>query len=125
MTVVVAYSPGDYGIAALEAGIAEAIRAGEDLVVVNAARADRLSDPRAADGTQLRERLETAGVEFDIRQGAGLNIPDLVVEIVSEVDASVLVIGLRKRSPVGKLLLGSMAVELLMKSPVPVLAVKA
>ncbi|BBY60505.1 universal stress protein [Mycolicibacterium sarraceniae] len=39
-------------------------------------------------------------------------------------DTDLLVIGLRHRNPVGKLLLGSVAQQLLMECPKPVLAVK-
>ncbi len=39
-------------------------------------------------------------------------------------DAELLVIGIRDRNPVGKLLLGSVAQQLLLECPKPVLAVK-
>jgi nucleotide-binding universal stress UspA family protein len=39
-------------------------------------------------------------------------------------DAELLVIGIRHRSPVGKLLLGSVSQRLLLECPKPVLAVK-
>ena len=39
-------------------------------------------------------------------------------------DAELLVIGIRHRSPVGKLLLGSVSQQLLLECPKPVLAVK-
>ena len=45
-------------------------------------------------------------------------------DLVETRDISILIIGLRKRTAVGKLLLGSVAQELLMTVPCPVLCVK-
>ena len=45
--------------------------------------------------------------------------------MASKVDADLIVIGLRKRSQVGKLVMGSNAQEILMAAACPVLAVKA
>jgi nucleotide-binding universal stress UspA family protein len=52
-------------------------------------------------------------------------IADEVLRVAQEVDASVIVIGLRKRSPVGKLLMGSSAQRILLEADRPVLAVKS
>ncbi len=48
-----------------------------------------------------------------------------IEKLVETQDVSLLVIGLRKRSAVGKLLLGSMAHDILMSVPCPVLAVES
>jgi nucleotide-binding universal stress UspA family protein len=47
-----------------------------------------------------------------------------LVAVATETEAEVIVIGLRRRSPVGKLILGSNAQRILLDSPCPVLAVK-
>ncbi|GAA2781032.1 hypothetical protein GCM10010533_19080 [Mycolicibacterium pallens] len=49
---------------------------------------------------------------------------DALLEAMERPEAELLVIGLRHRNPVGKLLLGSVAQQLLMECPKPVLAVK-
>ena len=55
----------------------------------------------------------------------GRNAIDEIAELVDLRHVSLLVIGLRRRSPVGKLLLGSMAQEILLTISCPILAVKA
>ena len=75
---------------------------------------------------RLRQRAKTAGVDLTIRQdGHTDDLVDRLLAIADEVDASVLVIGLRHRSAVGKLLMGSNAQRILLHSERPVLAVKA
>jgi nucleotide-binding universal stress UspA family protein len=46
------------------------------------------------------------------------------VRVAGTVDASVIVLGLRRRSPVGKLLMGSTEQRILLDADRPVLAVK-
>ncbi len=48
-----------------------------------------------------------------------------LINVAGEVSADFIVIGLRRRSPVGKLILGSNAQRILLDAPCPVLAVKA
>ena len=62
---------------------------------------------------------------FFVADRRGQEAPDDILDVVNEVSADLVVIGLRHRSPVGKLLLGSNAQRILLESPAPVLAVKA
>ena len=127
MTIVVAYSADDAGDAALAAGIERAREDGEDLVVVNATRGDALVDPRLSQGRDLQDvtsRLERSGVTFDLRQPIGPGVADLVLDAAEEVDASLIVVGLRRRTPIGKLLMGSTSQQVLLDATCPVLAVK-
>ena len=128
MSIVIAYIANEHGEAALDAGIDLARTLGEKVVVVNASKGEALVDPKFAGASQvesLEERLARAGLEHEIRQEIGADLADVVLSIVTEVDASMIVIGLRRRTPVGKLLMGSVAQRILLDSPVPVLAVKA
>ncbi|MFG2053143.1 universal stress protein [Micromonospora sp. NPDC048930] len=73
----------------------------------------------------LVQRATAAGVEIEIRQDAHTgDVAEEVVRVADQVDASVIVIGLRRRSPVGKLFLGSAAQRILLDADRPVLAVK-
>jgi nucleotide-binding universal stress UspA family protein len=126
-TVVLGYVNKPEGEAALAASISEARLRGADLVVVNAHRARHDTE---ADGQSelddVRARVEAAGVAVDVRHPeTGLEASEDLLAIAEEVDAELIVIGLRRRTPVGKLILGSNAQRILLDAHCPVLAVKS
>lgn len=128
MTIVVAYAPRPEGQAALDKGIEIAKRRGEQLLVVNATPGG--GDDEAMAGVQDVERIERLldqeGLSAQFKQfGRGKRTVDEIHALVETLPASLLIIGIRKRSAVGKLILGSVAQELLLSVPCPVLAVKA
>lgn len=128
MTVVVGYIPDKFGEAALAEGIEEARRRGTSLLVVNTTRGDALVDRRylGQEATaEMQERLAGLDVEYEVRQSIGTDVAEELVRIVGEVGGRVLVIGLRHRTPVGKMIMGSVAQRVLLDCPCPVLAVKA
>ena len=129
MTIVVGYVPKPEGEAALERAVDEARLRGEDLVVVNSSSGGSYADASWATDEQLaavRERVEAAGVRYElVHSVVGREPADHVVEVTQKAEASLLVIGLRRRTSVGKFLMGSSASMILMHAPCPVLAVKA
>ena len=129
MTVVVGFTPTAAGRAALLAAAEEATHRHTPVVVVNSSRGDALSDPgfaQPADLDWVRSTLTDAGVSFTIRQEVrGKEAADEVLDVLDEVGAWLCVIGVRRRSAVGKMLLGSNAFRILMHAPCPVLAIKA
>jgi nucleotide-binding universal stress UspA family protein len=122
-TVVVGYVPKPEGEAALRAAVEEARRRGARLVVVNARRSD--SDPEP-DLTGVQQQLTESGIEFHVREVVqGMEASEDLIAVAEDTDAELIVIGLRRRTPVGKLILGSNAQRVLLDAPCPVLAVKA
>ena len=97
-------------------------------MVVNTSRGDALADPsfaQPADLDWVRTTLEEAGVTYSIRQEVrGREAADELIERVEEVGAELCVIGIRRRTAVGKMLLGSNADRILMDAPCPVLTVR-
>ena len=130
-TVVVGYVPKPEGEAALAAGIREAKLRRSRPVVVTPHRGGQefaAARPRAAEGDldAISKRLEEAEVDYDVRQLVrGFEPAEDLISIAEANDAELLVIGLRRRSPVGKLILGSNAQRVLLDAHCPVLAVKA
>jgi nucleotide-binding universal stress UspA family protein len=126
-TIVVGWTPDPYGRAAVSAAVAEARLRDHRLVVVNATKGDAFVDERyAADSERvaLEGELAASGVPHEVRQTMGTDVADQVLAVADEVSASLVVIGLRRRTPVGKLLLGSVAQRILLGADAPVLAVK-
>ena len=129
MTIVVGYVPTPEGEAALGAAIAEARLREQPLHVINSSRGDAYIDDRFASKEALaavRGRLDDSGVVYEIEQEVrGREAAEEVVDAAARLNASLLVIGMRRRSPTGKLITGSSAQRILLDAPCPVLAVKA
>ena len=129
MTIVVGYVPTPEGEAALTAAINEAQRREEPLHVLNTSRGDSLADSRFLGESAVeavRARLDQSGVVYEIEQLVrGHEASEELVETADRVHASLLVIGIRRRSPTGKLITGSQAQRILLDANCPVLAVKA
>jgi nucleotide-binding universal stress UspA family protein len=127
VTVVVGYIPNEYGEAALAEGIEEARRRRTGLVVVNATKGDALIDHRYVGENELAElqaRLARLDVDHEVRQTMGADVAEEMLRVVNDTQAQVLVIGIRHRTAVGKMLMGSVAQHMLLDAPCPVLAVK-
>ncbi len=121
-TVVTGYVPKPEGEAALLAGIEEAQRRGARLVVVHSLNDHDAEPPYLV---EARRVLADAGVDHELRVlERGADAADQLVDLAEEVAADLIVIGLRRRSPVGKLILGSNAQRVLLDAPCPVLTVK-
>ena len=130
-TVIVGYVPKPEGEAALKTAISEAKLRGCKLVVVNSNRGGSDFDAEQArvaeaDIQAVRKTLDASGVDYDIRQLVrGFEPAADLISLAEANSAELLVIGLRRRSPVGKLILGSNAQRILLDAKCPVLAVKA
>jgi nucleotide-binding universal stress UspA family protein len=125
--IVVGYSADPFGRAALEHGIAEAKLRGTTLRVINSTSGDAYVDSHFAQPREIHdveERLANCGVEFELSQPVGVDTAEELLKAMDRDEAELLVIGVRHRSPVGKLLLGSVSQQLLLECAKPVLAVK-
>jgi nucleotide-binding universal stress UspA family protein len=128
MTILIGYIPTPAGEAALAAGLAEAARSSEEVVILNSPRRGSYVDVALVDdgsGSGLLARAEEQGVTARVDHTEhGADIVDAFTTLVTENDARMVVIGLRHRSSVGKLVMGSNAQRLLLELDVPVLCVK-
>ncbi len=116
--IVVGYSAKPEGKAALARALDEAQLRSAKLVVVH-------TSPDA-EVDELNEALGAAGIPFEVRQAPdALDPAEELISVADSTRAEFIVIGLRRRSPVGKLLLGSNAQRVLLDASCPVLAVKA
>jgi nucleotide-binding universal stress UspA family protein len=131
MSIVVGYVASPEGRAALRKGAEEAQLRQAKLIVVNSSKGGAALPAEEVllyerELEDVKSRLTAAGIEHEVRQLVRGNEPATdIVEVAEAERAAFIVIGLRRRSPVGKLILGSIAQQVLLDASCPVLAVKA
>jgi len=119
MTIVVAYADTPPGHAAVTAAVAEASRDRETVIIVPAVRGDQ-----APDVAEVETRWPDIAGRVEVERGDLGDPSDTVVQVSQRRDARLVVLGLRARTPVGKLVFGSTAQRILLDATCPVLAVK-
>ena len=130
MRIAVGFLRSDEGQAAFEAAIAEARLRDATLLVVHSMRGGERDEDEIVvaynDALEsAEERLKDEGIDYEVhRYARGGSPAEDLLRTGSEQDVDMLVIGIRRRSPVGKLLLGSNAQDIILHAECPVLAVK-
>ncbi len=131
MAIVVGYVATKEGRAALKHAAEECVLRKTKLIVISSHRGGKDFDADEstrfeAELTRIQGMLEERGLEHEVRQLVRGNDPaEDLISVAEEEKADFIVIGLRRRSPVGKLILGSNAQRILLDASCPVLAVKA
>lgn len=125
MTIAAAYRPDDYGRAAVRWAAAEAAANNEKLIVITVQEIDpEFETAEPVDLSEFTERFELEGIDYEIRTAASLSVSDVVIDEAVAAGAERLVMGIRKRTPVGKMLMGRVTQMILLDAPMPVIAVK-
>lgn len=119
MSIVVAYADTAPGHAAVAAALAESARESEPVVLVPAVRG-----AAAPHADELARRWPDGADRLTLERGDLGDPADAVVQVAQRLDARLVVLGLRERTPVGKLVFGSTAQRILLEATCPVLAVK-
>lgn len=116
MSIAVAVTDNTEGGAALEAAAREAVLLAVPLVVINLTGA-------ALDTASLSAAPR---FEFEVDDSSDRDEVEQVLRVLEDrPEVTRLVVGVRHRSPIGKVLLGSIPQRLILEASVPVLAVKA
>ncbi len=122
MGIVVGYRATPEGKAALEYALALATEKATRLIVVSTHR----KAPSTVDSQALQDLLSRSGVDHELMEIIGDFDPaEELLEAASEQSADLVVIGMRRRTPVGKMFMGSTAQRILLEAECPVLAIKA
>ncbi len=124
MTILAAFQQTPEGQAAVATAVAEAKLRNTDLVLLVAPAPDGGEAMRSLH--DVDPDLDPGDVTVHVRSAVRPDdVAGEVVDLATELGASMIVIGLRRRSPVGKIFFGSTAQNVLLNATVPVLAVRA
>lgn len=127
MTVLIAHAATDSAEKVLKTGLHYARSLGVPAHVLNVLTGEAPLEERGASPdnlTELRAQVEAAGVAAEVEQLRDPDPAGAIVARATELGAVLVVIGVRRRSPVGKLFLGSVSQKVILDAEIPVLAVK-
>ncbi|HYO86232.1 MAG TPA: universal stress protein [Dermatophilaceae bacterium] len=113
MSVLVATNGSPEGRAAMQAGLHEALLRGTDVLYLN------LAD------TPLELSADVPVQVTELPRDPDAHPADALLDAAVFNEVSLIVVGTRRRSAVGKLILGSTVQQILLEASVPVLSVKA
>ena len=131
MKIMVAYFPSREGEAALQRAIEEARLQDAQLLLARHLTVSNDDDavtvlPSREELDRLVAEVRQRGVECDARWSTGTGPASThLLRTAEQEDVDLIVLGIRRRSPVGKLILGSTSQDILLGADCPVLAVKA
>ncbi|MGO4190184.1 universal stress protein [Arthrobacter sp. YAF17] len=124
MSIAVGYVSTKEGQAALEEAIAEAARRQTTLEILWPAAAHE-SETYPAEVSAALALASGEGVSARVRTTGSEDDPaDVLIDASFEDEVDLVVIGVRRRSPLGKLFLGSTAQRVILEAGCPVTAVK-
>lgn len=131
MKIVAGFIRTPEGRAALIRAIEEAKLRDAELLVVHSMRGGQRDELEQVieyreEFEALERRLAESGIRYRLVEYARGNAPsEDLLQASRDEDADLIVIGLRRRSPVGKLVLGSNSQDILLHADCAVLSVKA
>lgn len=131
MSVAVAHQPSKTSALALREAAEESLMRKTTLSVIHVVDTldlDKVEALQAGLSDEIEKALAQSGhdaVDWQLHPVTGQgNVAEAVLRVAGEVGAELLVIGARRRSPVGKFLLGSLTQTIILDADMPVMVVK-
>jgi nucleotide-binding universal stress UspA family protein len=130
MSVIVAYQSSNIGRLTLQEAAKEASLRHTGLTIIHVPEGVDI-DIIQAQTKRIRGEIAAALADVDLpdvswtlQTETGADVAETVLDHVDSAEVELLVIGARRRSPVGKMLMGSVTQTIILRSDVPVLVVQ-
>lgn len=126
MKILLPYVPAPTSEASFAYAVKTAKDTGATLVVLASEEPrDHKKAAQVKDKRPLRERLEETGVPFELGTVPRRDDPaEDILRAAFDKEVDLVVLGVRNRTPIGRILFGDTSYRVIMESPVPVVCVK-
>lgn len=125
MKILLAYVPSRTSEAALEYAVRRCHDSSAQLLVLASEKSTPKKAADVLDQRPLAERIAERGLEADLRTVPRRDDPaDDILATAEQEQVDEIVLGIRHRTPIGKIILGSTSLRVIMEAPCPVVCVK-